>query len=84
MATTTRLEFRIRPESKDLIEQAAQLLGISVSEFANSRLVQLARQIIAEHNIIRLTNRDRDIFLAMLDADTEPNAALQKAFRGVK
>ncbi len=84
MATTTRLEFRIRPESKDLIEQAAQLLGISVSEFANSRLVQLARQIIAEHNITRLTNRDRDIFLAMLDADTEPNAALQKAFRGVK
>jgi uncharacterized protein (DUF1778 family) len=84
MATTTRLEFRIRPESKELIEQAAQLLGMSVSEFANSRLVQLARQVISEHNVTKLTNRDRDIFLAMLEADTEPNAALRKAFREVK
>lgn len=85
MATTTsRLEFRLRPESKELIEQAAQLLGITVSEFANSRLVQLARQIIAEHHITQLTSRDRDIFLAMLEADTEPNAALKKAFREVK
>jgi uncharacterized protein (DUF1778 family) len=82
--TTTRLEFRLRPESKELIEQAAQLLGMTVSEFANSRLVQLARQIIAEHNITRLTDRDRDIFLAMLDADSKPNAALRKAFREVK
>jgi uncharacterized protein (DUF1778 family) len=85
MATTaTRLEFRLRPESKELIEQAAQLLGMTVSEFANSRLVQLARAVIAEHNLTRLTNRDRDIFLAVLDGDSKPNAALRKAFREVK
>ena len=85
MATTTsRLEFRLRRESKDLIEQAAQLLGMTVSEFANSRLVQLAKQIIAEHNTTLLTDRDRDTFLKMLDADGKPNAALRKAFREVK
>jgi len=82
--TTTRLEFRLRRESKDLIEQAAQLLGMTVSEFANSRLVRLARQVIAEHNITRLTDRDREIFLKMLEADSKPNAALRKAFREVK
>lgn len=81
MATLTRLEFRLLPEHKELIEQAAQLLGITVTEFADSRLVPLAREIIAEHNMTRLTDRDRDIFLAMLDSEDEPNEALRSAFR---
>ena len=83
-ATTARVEFRLQPEEKDLIEQAVRLLGMTISEFARPRLVQEARQIVTEYNITRLTNRDRDIFLAMLDADTEPNAALRQAFREVK
>ncbi|MBI4580218.1 MAG: DUF1778 domain-containing protein [Planctomycetes bacterium] len=81
---TMRMSCRLRPENKALIDQAARLLGMSVSEFANSRLVEIARQIIAEHNVTRLTDRDRDVFLTMLDADAEPNAALRKAFREVK
>ena len=84
MATNAaRIEFRLPSESKDLIEQAAQLLGVTVTEFASSRLVSFARQIIQEHNITRLTDRDRDIFLAMLEADEEPNAALTQAFQDV-
>lgn len=84
MATNaTRVEFRLPPEEKDLIEQAAKLLGISLTEFARPRLVQDARAIVTEYAITRLTDRDREIFLAMLDADTEPNAALRKAFREV-
>ena len=83
-ATTARVEFRLQPEEKDLIEQAVRLLGMTITDVARPRLVQEARQIVTEYNITRLTNRDRDIFLAMLDADTEPNAALRKAFREVK
>ena len=84
MAThAARIEFRLASEGKDLIEQAAELLGLTVTEFASSRLVSLARQIILEHSITSLTNRDRDIFLAMLEADEEPNAALTQAFRDV-
>ena len=83
-ATTARVEFRLQPDEKDLIEQAVRLLGMTISDFARPRLVQEARQIVTEYSITRLTNRDRDIFLAMLDADTEPNAALRQAFREVK
>ena len=84
MAThTARIEIRLVPERKDLIEQAAQLLGMTVTEFASSRLVSAARETIQELNTTRLTNRDRDIFLAMLEADEEPNAALSQAFRDV-
>jgi uncharacterized protein (DUF1778 family) len=84
MPASARLDFRIRPENKELIEQAADLLGMTVTEFADTRLVQIARQVIAEHNITRLTNRDRDVFLAMLEANRAPSAALRKAFREVK
>jgi uncharacterized protein (DUF1778 family) len=84
MAATARIEFRLRQESKHIIEEAAKLLGLTVSEFAHSRLVESARQVIAEHNIRRLTDRDRDVFLAMLEADDEANTALRRAFREVK
>lgn len=81
---STRVEFRLQPEEKELIDQAVHLLGLTFTEFARPRLVQDARRIVAEHAMTRLTDRDRDAFLAMLDADTEPNAALRQAFHEVK
>jgi len=85
MATNSaRVEFRLPPEEKEMIEQAVRLLGTTLSEFVRPRLVQDARKILAEYSITRLTDRDRDIFLAMLEADSEPNAELQKAFREVR
>jgi uncharacterized protein (DUF1778 family) len=59
------------------------LLRLSVTEYAGSRLVEDARKTIAEHNVTRMTDRDRDIFPAMLDADTEPDESLRQAFRDV-
>ena len=47
-----------------------------------ANLTKAARKIIAEENRrsqLTLSNRDRDRFLAMLDADPTPNRALQAA-----
>lgn len=82
MATTpkqARLDFRLSKELKDLIDQAASLTGQSVSDFAVSILAEHARRIVRENGITMLSNRDRDIFLAMLDSDAGPNAALRRA-----
>ena len=85
MATPgARVEFRLPSDEKEVIEQAVRLLGISITEFARPRLLEDARKIVAEHSITRLTDRDRDIFLTMLEADGEPAAALRKAFRKVR
>ena len=81
VVNTARIEFRVRPEIKEVIEQAAQLLGLTVTEYASSRLVQDARKTVSEYNVTRLTDRDRDIFLAMLESDAEPNQALRRAFQ---
>jgi uncharacterized protein (DUF1778 family) len=87
MSTTaeTRLNFRLPAELKETIELAAAHLGQSVTDFAVSTLVHSAREVIEQHNVTRLSNRDRDIFIKMLDdADARPNAALSAAARRYK
>lgn len=75
-----RLNFRLPNELKHIIEQAAGCLGQSVSEFAVSTLVRSAHDVIEQYDRTELSNRDRDIFLTMLDdADDVPNAVLATA-----
>ncbi len=76
---TARLDFRLNDEHKQSIEQAARESGQSLTEFAISTLLRAAREIIQQSHAARLSNSDREIFLAMLDSDTEPNASLQQA-----
>lgn len=73
-----RLEFRLSREHKELIERAASAVGQTVSDFATSILVVRAQKALQEALETRLSHRDRDVFLAMLD-DAEPNEALRKA-----
>ena len=80
-----RLNFRLPTEIKATIEEAAAYLGQSVSDFAVSTLAQTARQVIQDRDVTRLSQRDRDRFLALLDdTDIEPNAALIKAVKRYK
>jgi len=75
-----RLNFRLPEELKATIEKAAARLGQSVSDFAVSTLVRTAREVIREHDVTELSNRDRDVFVAILDdADARPNEALASA-----
>jgi uncharacterized protein (DUF1778 family) len=88
MATQTksdaRLNFRLSSDLKETIAEAAATLGLSVSSFAISTLARTARTVLQERNVTRLTTRDRDAFLAILDADTKPNKALVQAAKRYK
>ena len=77
-----RIEFRLPAEWKREIEQAAIVQNRSLTEFATTVLTEQARSVLAEHarhEHVQLSNRDRDRFLAALDA--APNAALRAAAR---
>ena len=77
-----RINVRLPSELKQTIEEAASALGQTVSEFAISTVVREARQVLHNAQITRLSNRDRDRFLAALDAaDAKPNTALKAAAR---
>ena len=77
-AHNVRLDVRLAADHKNLIEQAASLLGQSVSAFAVSTLVTEAARVVEESTALRLSNRDRDAFLGALDNPPKPNARLRK------
>lgn len=76
-----RLDFRISPEHKKLIERAAAAQGQTVSSFAISTLIRAAEAAIEGEAVRALSARDSETFLAMLDAPPAPNAALREAAR---
>ncbi|MEX0587037.1 MAG: DUF1778 domain-containing protein [Pirellulales bacterium] len=81
-ANDARINVRLSSELKQTIEEAAAALGQTVSEFTISKVVSEARQVVHEAQITRLSNRDRDAFLAALNAtDSLPNDALKAAAR---
>ena len=80
-----RLNFRLPTVLKETIEEAAARLGQSVSDFAVSTLVQTARDVIEQENFTRLSTRDRDLFVALLDKrGIQPNETLKAAARKYK
>jgi len=75
-----RINVRLSSELKQTIEEAAAVSGQTVSDFAISTMLREARQVLQQSQVTRLSNRDRDRFLAALDAaDSRPNTALRKA-----
>jgi uncharacterized protein (DUF1778 family) len=80
-----RINFRLSSELKQTIEDAAAEMGQSVSDFAVSTLVSTARKILRDQQITRLTDRDQQLFLAVIDGESsQPNDALVKAARRYK
>ncbi len=74
-----RVELRLTPEHRRIIEQAAVARGhSSLSGFVAVELLQVALKILNEQQATVLTDRDRDLFLAILDG-REPNEALRRA-----
>jgi uncharacterized protein (DUF1778 family) len=78
-ALDSRLDVRVNRKLKELIQEAAALTGQTLSDFVISTLTERAHHIVQQERLTVLSDRDRDLFLAMLDADTKPNAALRKA-----
>ena len=87
MAATNdaRINFRLSGELKKTIQDAATEMGQSISTFAVSTLVQAARQILRDQEITRLSERDRRLFVELLDdTASRPNTALLAAAKRYK
>lgn len=74
-----RLGFRLDEETKALIEQAAHLSRRKVSDFCVTTLADRARQMIAEHETLTLSDRDRAVFFDALVNPPLPNERLVRA-----
>lgn len=73
---TARINLRVSPSAKALIERAAALMGSTVSSFMLQNAYEAATRVVAQQEVITLSDRDRDAFLDMLDNPPEPTQAL--------
>ena len=73
---SARINLRTSPEAKALIERAAAIMGSTVSSFMLQNAYEAARRLVAEQEVITLSDRDRDAFLAVLENPPEPTQAL--------
>ena len=73
---SARINLRTSPEAKALIERAASIMGSTVSSFMLQNAYEAARRLVAEQEMLTLSDRDRDAFLNALENPPEPTQAL--------
>lgn len=73
---SARINLRVSPSAKALIERAAAIMGSTVSGFMLQNTYETAARVVAQHDTMTLSNRDRDAFLNALAHPPEPTQAL--------
>ena len=76
-----RIEARVSPKQKRLFERAAELEGVTLTDFAITSMQRAAASIVQEYRTIELSERDQRAFVDALMNPPEPNAALRAAAR---
>lgn len=79
-----RLDARLSRKEKDLIETAAGLRGVSVTDFLRTTITDAAHRIIAESETLTLAERSRKMFFETLLNPPKPNAAAIAAARRLR
>ena len=74
-----RIEARVSPKLKRLFERAAEIEGITLTDFAISSMQRAAASVVQEHTVIELSERNQRTFVEALMNPPEPNEALRKA-----
>ena len=77
---TERVQVRVDPNAKRMLERAAALANTTVSAFVVNSALDAAGHLIRERERLVLSERDWDLFLDALVTPPEPNAALRRAF----
>ena len=78
---TERTEARLLPEQKKRIDRAAQIKGLSRSDFIVQTADEAAMRIIQEHETWTLAIPDRERFMEALMHPPEPSRRLRAAGR---
>ena len=76
-----RLDARVTKQEKEIIETAATLRGISVTDLLRMSATDAATQIIRENEVLTLSARSRAVFVNALLNPPKPN---EKALAAAK
>lgn len=79
-----RLEARISPETKALLQKAADLQGRTLTDFVLASVQAEALRVIQQYETLKLSAEDSQAFVDALLNPPEPNAALKAAAQRYK
>jgi uncharacterized protein (DUF1778 family) len=68
-----RLEARVTPAQKRLIERAAQIRGTSVTDFIVSKMQEIAAETIKYYETMELRDDARELFVQSILNPGKPN-----------
>lgn len=72
------INLRALPEQRDLIDQAALVLGKNRSDFMLEAACERAEAVLLDQVFFRLDAEKFDQFVALLDAPPKPNPGLER------
>ena len=75
----SRIALRARPQDKAIIERAARLRGVKVSQFILEDAVKHAEEVLAEQGIMVLRDDDRAAFVGAFLEPHEPTDYMKRA-----
>lgn len=79
----SRMALRVRSEDKALIMRAVALSQTDMTDFILRTALKEARSVIEEHERVKLTERDSQRVLDLLENPPAPNSKLLKAARAM-
>lgn len=74
-----RISIRLNADQKSLIDEAAEALGVSVSSFVLSNVLDAANRIVDQKHKIELGERAWMEFINLISGDLEPTPAATNA-----
>ena len=79
-----RLEACITKEQKEIFQRAAEIQGQTLTDFVISSVMNAAKQIIQENEMMILSRQDQEVFVEALLNPPEPSAKLKTAVQRYK
>lgn len=76
---SARIEARVSAEQKRLFERAAEIEGVTLTDFAISSMQRAAVRVVEEYASMELTQRNQQAFVKALMNPPEPKRALRDA-----
>ena len=75
---TERINIRSKKKKKNVIEQAANLLGLSVSSFMLQSSFERAKELLKSNYELKVNNADRDMLMNILENPRPANDEMKK------
>jgi uncharacterized protein (DUF1778 family) len=72
------LNMRIKPETRNLIDRAAEMLGKTRTDFMLEASERRAEEVLLDRTIFTVSAEIYAEYLARLDAPTQPNERLKR------